>query len=45
LAALRAQDMTLAGAIILMLGVLTIVGTLISDLILVALDPRIRHAG
>jgi peptide/nickel transport system permease protein len=45
LAALRAQDMTLAGAIILLLGVLTIVGTLISDLILVALDPRIRHAG
>jgi peptide/nickel transport system permease protein len=45
LEALRAQDMTLAGAIILLLGALTIVGTLISDLILVALDPRIRHAG
>lgn len=43
--ALRAQDMFLAGAIILLLGVITIVGTLISDLILVALDPRIRHAG
>jgi peptide/nickel transport system permease protein len=45
LEALRAQDMALAGAIILFLGLLTIVGTLISDLILVALDPRIRHAG
>jgi peptide/nickel transport system permease protein len=45
LGALRAQDMALAGAIILLLGVLTVVGTLISDLILVALDPRIRHAG
>ena len=42
---LRAQDMLLAGAIILLLGVITIVGTLISDLVLVALDPRIRHAG
>jgi peptide/nickel transport system permease protein len=45
LQALRAQDMTLAGAIILLLGALTIAGTLLSDLILVALDPRIRHAG
>jgi peptide/nickel transport system permease protein len=45
LEALRAQDMNLAGAIILFLGALTIGGTLLSDLILVALDPRIRHAG
>jgi peptide/nickel transport system permease protein len=43
--ALRAQDMLLAGAIILLLGVITIVGTIISDLVLAALDPRIRHAG
>jgi len=42
---LRTQDMLLAGAIILLLGFVTIVGTLISDLVLVALDPRIRHAG
>jgi peptide/nickel transport system permease protein len=42
--ALEAQDMYLAGAIVLLLGVLTVVGTLISDLILMWLDPRIRHA-
>lgn len=43
--ALRAQDMFLAGAIVLILGVLTVVGTLISDIVLMILDPRIRHAG
>lgn len=42
---LQNQDMRLAGAIILLLGLITIVGTIISDLVLVALDPRIRHAG
>jgi peptide/nickel transport system permease protein len=42
--ALEAQDMFLAGAIVLLLGVLTVVGTLVSDLILMWLDPRIRHA-
>jgi peptide/nickel transport system permease protein len=42
--ALGAQDMYLAGAIVLLLGVLTVIGTLISDLILMWLDPRIRHA-
>jgi peptide/nickel transport system permease protein len=41
---LRAQDMFLAGTIVLMLGVMTVVGTLISDLVLMWLDPRIRHA-
>jgi peptide/nickel transport system permease protein len=45
LGALRAQDMFLAGSVILLLGALTIVGTLISDLILMWLDPRIRLAG
>ncbi|HZC73857.1 MAG TPA: ABC transporter permease [Jatrophihabitans sp.] len=45
LAALQAQDMFLAGAIILLVGALTVVGTLISDLLLMWLDPRIRHAG
>jgi peptide/nickel transport system permease protein len=45
LAALRAQDMFLAGAIILLVGVLTVVGMLVSDLIVMWLDPRIRHAG
>jgi peptide/nickel transport system permease protein len=34
--------MFLAGAIILMLGVMTVVGTLASDLLLMWVDPRIR---
>jgi peptide/nickel transport system permease protein len=34
--------MYLAGAIIMLLSVLTIIGTLISDLLLAWLDPRIR---
>lgn len=43
--ALQAQDMFLAGAILLLVGMLTIVGMLVSDLVLMWLDPRIRHAG
>ena len=42
LTALQSQDMYLAGAIVLLLGVLTIIGTLISDILLAWLDPRIR---
>jgi peptide/nickel transport system permease protein len=44
LRSLQAQDMYLAGAIVLLLGVMTVIGTLISDLVLMWLDPRIRHA-
>ncbi len=44
LRALLAQDMYLAGAIILLLAFLTVVGTLISDILLALIDPRIRHA-
>jgi peptide/nickel transport system permease protein len=33
----------LAGSIILLLGILTLVGMLISDLLLAVLDPRIRY--
>jgi peptide/nickel transport system permease protein len=44
LTALQAQDMFLAGAIVMLLGVLTVIGTLVSDLVLMWLDPRIRHA-
>ena len=40
--ALLVEDMFLAGAIIMLLGSLTIVGTIISDFLLVAVDPRIR---
>jgi peptide/nickel transport system permease protein len=42
LTSLVAQDMFLAGTIILMLGVMTVVGTFISDLVLMWIDPRIR---
>jgi peptide/nickel transport system permease protein len=45
LTSLQAQDMFLAGSIVLLLGAMTILGTLVSDLILVWLDPRIRLAG
>ncbi len=37
------QDMYLAGSIVLILGVLTVIGTLISDILLAWLDPRIRY--
>ena len=40
--ALLYEDMFLAGAIILLLGSLTVVGTIISDFLLMAVDPRIR---
>jgi peptide/nickel transport system permease protein len=42
LRALVAQDVYLAGAIILMLGTLTVFGTILSDLLLMWIDPRIR---
>jgi peptide/nickel transport system permease protein len=42
LRALTVQDMYLAGSIILLLGVLTLIGMLISDILLAVLDPRIR---
>ncbi|GAB4515818.1 MAG: ABC transporter permease [Anaerolineae bacterium] len=42
LRALMAQDMYLAGSFILMLSILTVIGTLLSDILLAWLDPRIR---
>jgi len=42
LKALIAQDMFLAGTIILLLGVMTVIGTFLSDLLLMWVDPRIR---
>ena len=45
LTALRSQDMYLAGTFLMFLALLTVIGTLISDLALAALDPRIRLAG
>ena len=40
--ALLAQDLFLAGTILLLLAILTVVGTFISDLLLMWVDPRIR---
>lgn len=42
LSALQSQDMYLAGSFLMFLAALTVIGTLISDLALAALDPRIR---
>jgi peptide/nickel transport system permease protein len=42
LKALLAQDMFLAGTIILLIGVMTVIGTFISDLLLAWIDPRIK---
>ncbi len=44
LSALLSQDMYLAGSLILILSVLTVVGTLLSDLLLAWADPRIRYS-
>lgn len=45
LKALIAQDMFLAGSIVLLLGIMTVVGTFLSDLLLMWIDPRIRLEG
>lgn len=45
LEALMAQDMFLAGALVMMLSILTMIGTLISDILLAWVDPRIRFEG
>ncbi|MGF1624958.1 MAG: ABC transporter permease [Alphaproteobacteria bacterium] len=43
--ALQVQDMYLAGTFLMFLAVLTVFGTLVSDLLLAWLDPRIRLGG
>ncbi|MBT4136943.1 MAG: ABC transporter permease [Candidatus Latescibacteria bacterium] len=43
LRALMNQDMYLAGSMVMMLSLLTLVGTLLSDILLLWLDPRIRY--
>jgi peptide/nickel transport system permease protein len=42
---LIALDMFLAGTIILLISILTVIGSLVSDLLLVWIDPRIRLEG
>ncbi|MEA3345868.1 MAG: ABC transporter permease [Chloroflexota bacterium] len=44
-ASLMAQDMYVAGAYILIIGALTIISTIFSDILLAASDPRIRFGG
>ncbi len=45
LSALQSQDMYLAGSFLMMLAMLTVFGTLLSDIALAMLDPRIRLGG
>lgn len=42
LTALKSQDMYLAGGIILIIAVLTVIGTFISDILLALVDARVR---
>ena len=42
LRALLAEDLFVSAAIVLILGTLTVIGTLLSDILLGILDPRIR---
>ncbi len=39
------EDMYLAGSLLMVLSLLGVIGTLISDLLLLWLDPRIRFQG
>ncbi len=43
LRALQDQDMYLAGSIVMVLAMMTVVGTLVSDILLALADPRIRY--
>lgn len=45
LSALQSQDQFLSGFILLFVAILTLIGMLISDLLLAVLDPRIRLGG
>ena len=46
LRALQSQDMFLAGSFLMFLATLTVIGVLLSDILLAVLDPRIRlHGG
>jgi len=45
LVALRTQDQYLSAFILMFVALLTLIGTMISDLLLVLLDPRIKYGG
>lgn len=42
LKALVQQDMHMAGTIVMFIGAMTVIGTLLSDILLMVMDPRIR---
>lgn len=43
LRALQSQDMYVGGSFVLMLSTLTVIGTLLSDILLAIIDPRIKY--
>ena len=43
LSALQRQDMQLAGAYIILISVLTVIGVFLSDILLAIVDPRIKY--
>jgi peptide/nickel transport system permease protein len=45
LTAIIDEDIYLAGFVVLMLGLLTVIGTLISDILLAVVDPRVKFTG
>jgi len=45
LTALKTQDQFLAGFVLMFVALLTLIGTMVSDVLLVLLDPRIRYEG
>ena len=42
LRALQVQDMYMAGSVVMLLATATVIGTVLSDILLAAIDPRIR---
>ena len=44
ISALQNQDMYLAGSIVFIMGTLSMLGTLLSDILLALTDPRIRNS-
>jgi peptide/nickel transport system permease protein len=45
LTAIQDEDIYLAGFLVLAIGTLTVVGTLVSDILLALVDPRIKIVG
>jgi len=45
LTALKTQDLFLSGFVLMFVALLTLVGTMVSDVLLVLLDPRIQYEG